>query len=217
MHSWRVLILPYLEQGALYNAYNFNEPWNGPNNSKLASQMPRCFRCPSDARMPEHMTSYFCVMGPGRLKYNTPLKLGDVEECTILLVESKTARVNWLEPRDFAIDEVVGGDDPQSRAASSYHRYESAIWRTDGWFHVALYDCSIRPLHRDIDADTLRALLTIDRGGKAELLYFEPIKRLRPEFVTLVSLTAAFVVLAIIRRLRMARRWRAPVQSASRE
>ena len=36
MHSWRVLILPFLEQRELYNAYNFAEPWDGPNNRKLA-------------------------------------------------------------------------------------------------------------------------------------------------------------------------------------
>src|SRR4051812_10595310 len=40
LHSWRVLILPYLEQKPLYNRYNFSEPWDGPNNRRLASQMP---------------------------------------------------------------------------------------------------------------------------------------------------------------------------------
>ena len=35
MHSWRVLILPYLDQDALYKAYDFTEPWDGPTNKKL--------------------------------------------------------------------------------------------------------------------------------------------------------------------------------------
>ncbi len=35
MHSWRVLILPFLEYDDLYKQYNFNEPWDGPNNRKL--------------------------------------------------------------------------------------------------------------------------------------------------------------------------------------
>ena len=39
MHSWRVLILPWLEQPQLFNAYNFAEPLNGPNNRKLAGQI----------------------------------------------------------------------------------------------------------------------------------------------------------------------------------
>jgi hypothetical protein len=46
MHSWRVLILPYLNEQQLYNDYNFNEPWDGPNNRKLIGMMPRGFACP---------------------------------------------------------------------------------------------------------------------------------------------------------------------------
>ena len=32
MHSWRVLILPYLAEKSIYDAYDFTEPWDGPNN-----------------------------------------------------------------------------------------------------------------------------------------------------------------------------------------
>ena len=46
MHSWRVLILPFLEQRALYDQYDFDEPWNGPNNLKLANKMPYSFADP---------------------------------------------------------------------------------------------------------------------------------------------------------------------------
>ena len=35
MHSWRVLLLPYLDRSDLYKAYDFTEPWDGPNNRKL--------------------------------------------------------------------------------------------------------------------------------------------------------------------------------------
>ena len=47
MHSWRVLILPCLQELALYDQYDFNEPWDGPNNHKLAGQIPSMYRCPS--------------------------------------------------------------------------------------------------------------------------------------------------------------------------
>jgi len=53
MHSWRVLILPYLDRADLYGRYSFDEPWDGPNNIKLLDEMPRVFACPShspDAR-----------------------------------------------------------------------------------------------------------------------------------------------------------------------
>jgi ABC-type antimicrobial peptide transport system permease subunit len=40
MHSWRVLILPFLEADLVYRQYNFDEPWDGPNNRLLMAQMP---------------------------------------------------------------------------------------------------------------------------------------------------------------------------------
>ena len=47
MHSWRVLLLPYLDQADLYARYNFNEPWNGPNNLKLGDEIPEVYGCPN--------------------------------------------------------------------------------------------------------------------------------------------------------------------------
>ena len=47
MHSWRVLILPYLGDDTLFKRYNLNEPWDGPNNKKLLDSMPGFFACPA--------------------------------------------------------------------------------------------------------------------------------------------------------------------------
>ena len=38
MHSWRVLILPFIEKNPLYDAYDFEESWDGPNNKLLAQR-----------------------------------------------------------------------------------------------------------------------------------------------------------------------------------
>jgi uncharacterized protein DUF1559 len=43
LHSWRVLLLPFLEQRELYEQYDFDEPWDGPNNRKLLAQRPSVF------------------------------------------------------------------------------------------------------------------------------------------------------------------------------
>ncbi len=48
-YSWRVAILPYLEQNELYNQYNFDEPWDGPNNRKLIDKMPVIYAYPGPA------------------------------------------------------------------------------------------------------------------------------------------------------------------------
>ena len=64
MHSWRVLILPYLEYAALYEQYRFDEPWNGPNNIKLVEHVPDVFQCPSNESEGNTCTNYVAVIGP---------------------------------------------------------------------------------------------------------------------------------------------------------
>src|SRR5262245_23505539 len=39
-HSWRVLLLPFIDQAALYTRYKFDEPWDGPGNRTLLYEMP---------------------------------------------------------------------------------------------------------------------------------------------------------------------------------
>jgi len=63
IHSWRVVMLPFIEQQALYDAYDFKEPWDGPNNSKLANQMPDVYRCPS-IPYSDNETTYKLVSDP---------------------------------------------------------------------------------------------------------------------------------------------------------
>ena len=46
-HSWRVLILPFLEQSRIYEQYKFDEPWNSPNNMAVTSQAVPVYCCPS--------------------------------------------------------------------------------------------------------------------------------------------------------------------------
>jgi beta-lactamase regulating signal transducer with metallopeptidase domain len=65
-YSWRIAILPYLEQQDLYNAYNFDEPWDGPNNRKLIAKMPAVYAYPGTEGTvpnPGH-TAYFVFAGP---------------------------------------------------------------------------------------------------------------------------------------------------------
>ncbi len=64
-YSWRVAILPYIEQQELYNAYNFDEPWDGPNNRKLIDKMPATYSYPGPDGTPSSRTnsSYFVFTG----------------------------------------------------------------------------------------------------------------------------------------------------------
>ncbi len=113
VHSWRVLLLPYLGEHSLYESYARDEPWDGPQNSRLSDMMPDVFRCPSDsgdsaaARTSE--TSYVMLVGPGTpFDGPRPPALADLQRRgeTILVVELHASGINWLEPRDMTVEEL---------------------------------------------------------------------------------------------------------------
>ncbi|AMV26860.1 hypothetical protein VT84_20840 [Gemmata sp. SH-PL17] len=44
--SWRVHLLPYLEQDNLYRQFKMDEAWDGPNNKALIEKMPKVYLAP---------------------------------------------------------------------------------------------------------------------------------------------------------------------------
>ncbi len=109
MHSWRVLILPYMDEEALYEQYDFDERWDGPNNSRLAGLMPDAYRCPSGYKDPPY-TDYVVITGPGTVFDDADgTQLGEITDDpsnTILVVESSESDVHWMEPVDLNVDEM---------------------------------------------------------------------------------------------------------------
>jgi hypothetical protein len=58
--SWRVLLLPYLEQDGLFRQYRLGEPWDGPNNIKLLEHMPKVYRHPAAKDTPRGTPTSAC-------------------------------------------------------------------------------------------------------------------------------------------------------------
>jgi hypothetical protein len=110
MHSWRVLILPFLEQQELYNAYNFAEPWDGPNSRKLVGKIGNIFLRSGLDSDQIHTTSFVAVVGPRTVwtgSKPTALKdLGDGSHDTLLVVKVPDGHFLWMEPRDLEFDRM---------------------------------------------------------------------------------------------------------------
>jgi prepilin-type processing-associated H-X9-DG protein len=157
MHSWRVLILPYLEANDVYTAYNFDEPWDGPNNSKLADRMPEVFRCPSNIEA-SPLTNYVAVVGadtawPGAVGRKRT-EIHDGQANTIQVVEAGGSGIHWMEPRDLTLDEAVKG----VNAAAG----PGIMSNHPGGANVGFCDAHVLYLPEDTPPDVLRALFTVD-------------------------------------------------------
>jgi prepilin-type processing-associated H-X9-DG protein len=163
MHSWRVLILPFLERTDIYDRYRFDEPWDGPNNRKLHDLVLSAYRCPSH-QGDGHATAYVAVIGRETAwRGSEPVRLEDVADGpdrTIHLVEVTSPSIHWMEPRDLELDRMspaIHGPDDQTPGPSSAH---------PGGANVLLVGGAVPFLvARRVVPDRLRAMLTI-RGGE---------------------------------------------------
>ncbi len=149
-----------MEQSELYNQYNFAEPWDGPNNRKLADRMPRIFAFHDDARPGNTTANYLAVVGDETVWPNSkPVKSADVIDGvtqTIMLVENRGAGVHWMEPRDLSLADM---DLQVNRPGGVSSPYDDPA--------VVMLDSGTYRLRRDLKPAVLRALLTI--GGREEL------------------------------------------------
>ena len=137
--SWRVAILPMLDNDRLYNALNKDEPWNSPHNIKVLSQFPMPeFQCPSAARyVNDYSTNYMAVIGPGTAwREDGPVKFSDLPDNgshTVMLVEVVNSGVHWAEPRDLTVDEALEGlKTGKGLRISTAHPYSVNILFADG-------------------------------------------------------------------------------------
>lgn len=155
-HSWRALILPYLEP-ALAEQYRFDEPWNGKHNRSLLDQPPEVYR--SDRfDPPGNATNYFAVVGQRTLwPADQPLGIRDIHDGTsntLAIVENSRIDISWLEPKDLLPSEFYQSFDNEE------------VTTKDVGNIVGLADGSVRTLTQQIDRTLLNGLLTPVYGSK---------------------------------------------------
>jgi len=106
LHSWRVLVLPYLEAENLYRQIRMDEPWDSEYNRQFHDQMPNVFHC-LEAPLKKGDTNYMALTGPETYFPGSECRSLDDSaldrKTTVLLVETATSTC-WMAPIDGSVE-----------------------------------------------------------------------------------------------------------------
>lgn len=151
--SWRVHLLPWLEQADLYNQFNLDEPWDSEHNKQLIEKMPDAFKTAGVEEAGK--TSYHMFLGEG-----TPFggekapgmrDFTDGTSNTLMVVLAGADKADiWTKPGGLEID----AEDPVA-----------ALGEIGDRFAVAFTDGSARFLPADIEPSELLHLIQHQDGN----------------------------------------------------
>ena len=175
LHSWRTLILPYLDQQSLYDSLRLNEPWNSPHNCDIAARFGDkarwVYQCPIHPKSGSDGwtdTCYVAIVGARSIwQFDEPLSYHDVVDGTsntVSVIEIANSEIHWMEPYDREILQMF----PKIRfvrgqSTSSYHGSDGWGAPTGGSF-IGKADGAVRFLPETLPDDLLKQLVTVDDG-----------------------------------------------------
>jgi prepilin-type processing-associated H-X9-DG protein len=157
LHSWRTLILPYLDRQRLYESIDLSKPWNDPANAAALKTGISEFRCPG-ADCPANGTTYMAIVAPnGCFRPNKPRQLSEITDDhgeTLMVIEVGSEHaVHWMAPID-ADETLVMASGPSTKRNHA------------GGTNAAFVDCSVRFLQSGTPAAERRALISIAGNDK---------------------------------------------------
>lgn len=131
LHSWRTLLLPFMEEQALYQSIDLSKPWDDPVNQSARDTLVPTYSCPSS---PITETPYVAIVDVnGIMTGATPVSFRDVADGltnTVLLVEvGQDSSVPWMSPLDIDADAFLN---PTLNGQSSSHPGGGHILMADG-------------------------------------------------------------------------------------
>ena len=107
--SWRVSLLPFVNEQELYDRFHLDEPWDSPHNAKLIPQIPNAYRSGRSALDESGNTVFMLPVGMGTaFALPTGPKVKDFSDGlanTVLAVEAaEDSAVVWTKPEDLPYD-----------------------------------------------------------------------------------------------------------------
>lgn len=153
-HSWRIVLLPFLEQQQLYDQYSLDEAWDGLNNSKLSTEMPSFYAFAGTHLSGESSAiNFVAITGEETMwpsgRHLSYTDVNDLQSATIHFAEDQGLPIYWMPPNDLEFSTMSfklgnpDGIDSQYLAPA-----------------VTMIDGSVQRLSEDITAAQLKAMCT---------------------------------------------------------
>ena len=155
MLSWRVMILPFIEEDGLYKKFKLDEPWDSEHNKKVleSNPMPRVYLLPGSEDAATKSTHYQVFVGKDALFNKVlPVKITQITDGTsnTIMVVTADKAVPWTKPDDLTF---VPDGDPRK-----------LLLNEKGGTNVLFGDGSVRFLTEKISLEAIKAMITKNGG-----------------------------------------------------
>lgn len=110
LHSWRTLILPYMNEEALYKQIDLSKPWDDPANSAISKKMPNTYQCPGLHQSPG-VTTYHIAIGKyyrahPRIRRSLRQSSDRLHATLMVFEAAEENAVPWMSPSDSDFESI---------------------------------------------------------------------------------------------------------------
>ena len=160
LHSWRTLLLPFLEQADLYSKVDLTKSWDDQANDAVRQVTLSVFRCPSN-NTKQGQTIYLAVVcAKSSLQPNRGRTIeefvGRLSDKVAVYEAEPSQAVHWMSPED-ADEKMFLSSNGQSKTPH------------EGGRHALFVDGGVQFLSSKISAEILRGMIAFDGGEESEI------------------------------------------------
>lgn len=154
LHSWRTLILPFMEHQVTYEKIDLSKPWDDPANQLAASEIIDAYQCPSNGPSSTD-TTYVAVVDPSGIFIGpTGTSFSDIPDGTsntLMVAEvAPELAVHWMSPEDVDL--------------ATFATMSNLTFPHAGLSHVAMADGAVQNISISTSSEQLEAMVTKDGG-----------------------------------------------------